>query len=51
MKPTRGTFASCWACAASGDAAVKPAIALMKSRRRFAYPRAPERWRFQVIKT
>src|SRR6516162_5278312 len=36
-KPTTG-ITVCWACAASGHAAVEPAIALMKSRRRTAAP-------------
>jgi len=45
MKPTRGTFAS------QAVMRLLSAIALMKSRRRIAYPRAPSRWRFQVIKT
>jgi hypothetical protein len=32
----------CWARAASGQVAAEPAIALMKSRRRIAYPKAQD---------
>src|SRR5215467_1809201 len=48
--PTRRTAPTCCACAASGHATADPAIPVMKSRRRIAFPKAgttPIRTRLQ----